>query len=73
MVCLIRVFRKSRAHQLLGDLGKHRGRRNRRIKRHRARHRAQVGEADTDGNGSTRPGLCPKPAADPVRKMAKRG
>ena len=70
---LVRVIREHRAHQLLGDFGKDRGRRNRRIERDRASDRVEVGEANAHRHGSTGPGFRPQPGGNPVRKMTQRG
>ena len=54
------------AHQLLGDLGEDRGRRNRRRQRDGARDRAQVGEPHAHRHGPAGPRFRPEPGADPV-------
>ncbi len=70
---LVRVLRQNAAHQLFGDFGKDRRRRNRRIERYRTRDRAKVGEADANRDSPARPGFGPQPAANSVRKMAQCG
>ena len=52
-------MREGRAHELLGDLGKARGRRNRRVERHGARDRVQIGEANADRHGPTGQAIWP--------------
>ena len=67
---LVRVVGEHAAHQLLGDLGKHRGCRDRLVERDRARHRAQVGEAHAHRHRPPRPRLRPQPRARPGRRDA---
>src|SRR5882762_2576818 len=69
---LTRMLREHRAHQFFGDLGKDCRRRNRRVERYGTAKRAQVGEANPDRHRPAGPGIGPKPAANPVRKMAQR-
>src|SRR5580700_8165011 len=69
---LTRMLREHRAHQFLGDLGKDCRRRNRRVECYGTTDGAQVGEANPDRHRSAGPGIGPKPAANPVRKMAQR-
>ena len=59
---LVGVIGEHRAHQLLGDLGKDRGRRDRRVERHRARDRAQVGEANAHRHRPAGPRFGAQPA-----------
>ena len=66
-------MREHLAHQLLGDFGKDRSRKNRRIERDRARYRTKVGKPDAHRHGPTRPGFGTQAARDPIGKMTQRG
>src|SRR5258708_2125756 len=69
---LTRMLREDSAHQFLGDFGKDCRRRSRRVERYGTADGAQVGEANPDRHRSAWPGIGPKPAANPVRKVAQR-
>jgi hypothetical protein len=67
------VIRKNAAHQVVGNLGKTRGRRDRRIERYGASDRVEVGEANADCHGPPGPAFRPETGGDPIGKMQQRG
>ena len=67
-----RMVGQRMAHQLLGDFGEHRRRRDRLVERERPRHRAHVGKAHPHGHRPSRPRLGPQPRGDPVGEVEQR-
>jgi hypothetical protein len=61
------------AHQVLGDLGEHRRRGDRRIEDHRPRHRPHVGEAHANRHGSPCEVLGAEPRGDAIGQVPQRG
>jgi hypothetical protein len=69
---LFGVMRECRAYQLLGDFGNDRGCRNRFVERYGAGDGVEVGEANANRRGPTRPRFGPESAGNPIRKMTQR-